>query len=125
MNSRRLAAVSLLLVLAPLYFVSASLLKFGLGVGLLFDSLEAFFSVAQRRYVFNLVSPVVFLGGLALALALDANAVFRIGVGTEGDKVVGAVRLKLRPRNMVVSTASTLLLVALVGYVLLENFTLH
>ena len=48
-----------------------------------------------------------------------------IGVGREGDKGVGTVRLKLKPQNMVVATACTLLLVTLVVYVLLEYFTFH
>ncbi|HJQ30199.1 MAG TPA: hypothetical protein VJ827_12745, partial [Rubrobacter sp.] len=39
MQGRRLAVVGFVLLLAPLYFVSASLLKYGLGVGLLFDPL--------------------------------------------------------------------------------------
>ena len=45
-------------------------------------------------------------------------------MGREGDKVVGLVRLKLRPWNRV-AAASTLLLVTLVGNVPLEYFTLH
>ncbi len=46
-------------------------------------------------------------------------------MGREGDKGVGTVRLKLKPWNMVMATASTLLLVTLVVYVLLEYFTFH
>ncbi len=72
MNERSLAGIGFVLLLAPLYFVSASLLKYGLGVGLLFDPLEAFLSISQRREIFNLVSPFVFLGGLGLAMALNA-----------------------------------------------------
>src|SRR5215210_4840370 len=60
MQDRNLAVVGFVLLLAPLYFVSASLLKYGLGVGLLFDPLEAVLAVAGRREVFNLVSPFVF-----------------------------------------------------------------
>jgi hypothetical protein len=55
MNERSLAGIGFVLLLAPLYFVSASLLKYGLGVGLLFDPLEAFLSISQRREIFNLV----------------------------------------------------------------------
>lgn len=62
-NDYKLAGVGFPLLLAPLYFVSASLLKYGLGIGLLFDPLEAFLFVSQRRDVFNLASPFVFLGG--------------------------------------------------------------
>jgi hypothetical protein len=90
--------------------------------GLLFDPLEAFLSVSQRRHYFNLISPVVFLGGLALALVLNAHAVSRVGVGREDGELVGTARLRLKPWNMVEAATSCLLLVILVGYVFLENF---
>ena len=38
----KLAGIGFVLLLAPLFFVSASLLKYGLGIGVLFDPLEAF-----------------------------------------------------------------------------------
>ncbi len=122
MGDRRLAVVGFLLVSAPLYFVSASLLKYGLGVGLLFDPLEAFLSVAQRREVFNLVSPVVFLGGLGLALALNAYSVLRLNVGREEGAVVSTVRLEVKLLNLAVIAVGSLLGVTLLGYVFLENF---
>ena len=121
-GDRRLAVVGFLLVSAPLYFVSASLLKYGLGVGLLFDPLEAFLSVAQRREVFNLVSPVVFLGGLGLALALNAYSVLRLNVGREEGAVVSTVRLEVKLLNLAVIAVGSLLVVTLLGYVFLENF---
>ncbi|MEJ7632832.1 MAG: hypothetical protein WKF28_10015 [Rubrobacteraceae bacterium] len=121
-GDRRLAVVGFLLVSAPLYFVSASLLKYGLGVGLLFDPLEAFLSVAQRREVFNLVSPVVFLGGLGLALALNAYSVLRLNVGREEGAVVSTVRLEVKLLNLAMIAVGFLLMVTLLGYVFLENF---
>lgn len=121
-GDRRLAVVGFLLVSAPLYFVSASLLKYGLGVGLLFDPLEAFLSVAQRREVFNLVSPVVFLGGLGLALALNAYSVLRLNVGREEGAVVSTVRLEVKLLNLAMIVVGSLLMVTLLGYVFLENF---
>jgi len=42
MYDRRLAVIGFALLLAPLYFVSASLLKYGLGIGFLFDPLKPF-----------------------------------------------------------------------------------
>jgi hypothetical protein len=123
MQDRRLAFIGLLLLLAPLYFVSASLLKYGLGVGLLFDPLEAFLSVAERRDVFNEVSPVVFLGGLGVALALNIYAVTRFNVSREDGTIVSTVRVRLGLLNIAVAAVSVLLLVTLVGYAFLENFT--
>jgi hypothetical protein len=122
-NERRLAGIGLALLLAPLYFVSAALLKYGLGIGILFDPLEAFLSDPERLKVFNLISPVVFLGGLVLALALNVYAVLRINVGREDGALVGNVRLDIKLLNIVVVAASSLLLVILVGYVLPENLT--
>jgi len=123
MYDRRLAVVGLVLLLAPLYFVSASLLKYGLGIGFLFDPLEAFLSVAGRRVVFNLASPFVFLGGLSLALALNIYAIARLNVSREDGTIVSTARIKLGLWNFAVVALSALLLVTLVGYVFLENFT--
>jgi hypothetical protein len=123
MYDRKLAVVGLVLLLAPLYFVSASLLKYGLGIGFLFDPLEAFLSVAGRRNVFNVVSPIVFLGGLSLALALNIYAVARLNVSWEDGTIVSTVRIKLGLWNIAVAAVSVLLLVTLVGYAFLENFT--
>ena len=123
MQNRRSAAIGFVLLLAPLYFVSASLLKYGLGVGFLFDPLEAALSVAGRREAFNLVSPVVFLGGLGLALALNVHAVARFHVSREDGTIVNTVRVTPHLWNIAVAVASILLLATLLGYVFLENFT--
>ena len=123
MYDRRLAVVGCVLLLAPLYFVSASLLKYGLGIGFLFDPLETFLSAPGRRVVFNVVSPFVFLGGLCLALALNTYAVARVNVRREVGTLVSMVRIKLGLWNIAVAAVSILLLATLLGYVFLENFT--
>ncbi len=122
MKDYKLAGVGLALLFAPLFFVAASLLKYGLGVGFLFDPLEAFLSVAGRRAVFNVVSPVVFLGGLGLALLLNAYAVLRLNVDRESGTIVGTVRLEAKFWNIAVAVLSLSLLGTLVGYAFLENF---
>ena len=123
MYDRRLAVVGCVLLLAPLYFVSASLLKYGLGIRFLFDPLEAFLSASGRRAVFNVVSPFVFLGGLCLALALNTHAVARVNVRREEGTLVRTVRIKLRLWNIGVAAVSILLLATLLGYEFLENLT--
>jgi hypothetical protein len=123
MCDRRLAVVGSILLLAPLYFVSASLLRYGLGIGFLFDPLEAFLSAYGRRVVFNAVSPFVFFGGLCLALALNTYAVARLNVRREEGALVSTVRLKLNLSNIAVAAVSILLLVTLLGYMFLENVT--
>ena len=122
MTARRLAWAGSTLVSAPLFFVTASLLKYELGIGFLFDPLEALFADPGRQHVFNLVSPVVFLGGLGLALVLNAYAVVRLNVSREDGVIVGTVRLRTRFWNIAVAGVSLLLLVTLVAYFFAENF---
>lgn len=123
MYDRKLAVVGTVFLLAPLYFVSASFLKYGLGIGFLFDPLEAFLSASGRWVVFNVVSPFVFFGGLGLALALNTYAIARLSVSREDGTLVSTVRLKLRLSNIAVAGVSVLLLATLLGYLFLENFT--
>lgn len=118
-----LAAVGFVFILAPLFFVTASVLKYGLGVGILFDPLESLLADPQELHWFNLVSLVVFLGGLVLALALNAYAVLRFSVGRERDEVVSTVKLKMKLANIAVAAISFSLLVTLMSYVFLENLT--
>jgi hypothetical protein len=68
------------------------------------------------------VSPVIFLGGLGLAMALNGYAVLRPSVVREDDAVVCTVRIRMRFWNTAVVAASSMLLFTLVGYVFLENF---
>lgn len=56
-NERRLAWAGLALLSAPLFFVAASLFKYGLAIGFLFDPLDkTLMSDPQRLRIFNLVS---------------------------------------------------------------------
>ncbi len=122
-NDYKLAGLGFALLLAPLFFVTASLLKYGLGVGLLFDPLENFLSEPGRRQVFNLISPIAFLGGLGLAVAANLYAVLRLSVGREDGALVSTVRLEVKFANIAVVLVSLALLVTLLGYAFLENFT--
>ena len=122
MKDYKLAAIGFVLLLAPLYFVSASLLKYGLGVGFIFDPLDrTFLSDPERLHVFNLISPVVFLGGLVVALALNACAVLRLNISKEDGALVSTVRLRITFLNITVAASSFLLLGMLMGYVFLET----
>ncbi len=122
-TDHKLAGLGFVLLLAPLFFVVASLLKYGFGIGFLFDPLEYFLSEPGRRYVFNLISPIAFLGGLSLAVAANLYAVVRLSVGREDGVVVSTVRLEAKYANIAVILVSLALLGTLVGYAFLENFT--
>ena len=119
-----LAKTGLILTLPPLYFVLAAVLKYGFGVGFLFDPLDRFLSDPWRLRVFNIISPVVFLGGLLFALILNLFAVFCVAVRRSGvAATVDGAQLKAKLWNIAVVTISALLLATLITYAFLENFT--
>ena len=114
-SRRKLAWTGFVLLVAPFYFVTAAILKYGLGVGLFFDPLAAFFAEPQRLRFLNFVmTPVLFFGGSLAALGLNLYAVIRHRAENTP---------KRRLSNLVVVTISVSLLVVMATYGYLENFT--
>lgn len=125
-SSNKLAGIGFILGLPPLLFVSAAVLKYWLGIGFLFDPLDTFLnSNPQALRVFNLVSPAVFLGGLALALILNLYPIFDVKIHREKDALVGTVTVKAKFYNVTVAGLSSLLLATLLVYAFIENFTIR
>ncbi len=123
-TSNKLAGIGFILGLPPLLFVSAAVLKSWLGMGFLFDPLDTFFNPnPQALRVFNLVSPVVFLGGLLLALILNLYPILDVKIRTENEALVGTVTVKAKLYNVAVAGLSSFLLTTLLLYAFVENFT--
>ena len=60
---------------------------------------------------------------VGLGLALNAYANVRLNVGKEDDTIASTLRLRIKFFNIAVAGVRFLLLVILVGYAFLENFT--
>ena len=124
MYDRKLAVVGFVLLLAPLYFVSASLLKFGLGIGFSVRS-AGDFSLRRRT-----------AGRIQRGLALRFPRWIVSRAGAEHLRCRAVERKKRRRdareyrqaqaercRTSRSPPLASLLLVTLVGYAFLENFT--
>lgn len=100
----RIAAVSLVLLLPALLLVLSGLL------GL--------------QQPIALVHPLLVMGGLILAFALNALPIVRIRVGHEDGALVGAVSLRLRGSglNLIALSLSCLLFATITLYLFVENF---
>jgi hypothetical protein len=106
-----LAAVGMALLFAPGLFVTASLLKYLLGIGFLYDALAGLFSSRPA----DGVPPVLLVSGVVIALALNVYAV--------GD-LIRRTRGAGRAVNLVLIAGSSLALTVLLGYVVLEHVPL-
>jgi len=108
----KLAWLGFVLIIAPFYFVTAAVLKYGFGAGFLFDPLAEFFADPHRLRFLNLVlTPVLFFGGPLLALALNLYAI----------RAENRLKSKLANFIVVLTSVSLLAIVTIYGY--LENFT--
>src|SRR5918912_3442819 len=102
-SPKKLAGLGFILSLPPLYFVAAAVLKYGFGAGVLFDPLAAFFADPTRLRVLNLViTPVLFFGGLIVALALNLYAVFRFKRRAGDEAAAGRSEGEARGWNLAV-----------------------
>ena len=123
-SPKKLAGLGLIFNLIPLYFVVAAVLKYGFGMGLLFDPLGGFFSDPLRLAILNWVlTPILFFGGLLIALALNLYAIFRPKIKKEGTATLSRFEGEPRIWNVTVAVLSSLLLVTITVYGILENFT--
>lgn len=71
-----------------------------------------------------LMHPALLMGGLFLALALNAWSVLRVRFGQDGDSLVGTVSLRVRgsAMNLAVLGVGGLLLAIITAYLFVENF---
>ncbi len=104
------------------FFILANLLN-DAGVGFLYAALDG---LAARfgGPAFNVLSPVVFLGGLGAALALNALAIAEPGVRRDGRRLVFTLSVEPRASNVAVLFVAGLALAALLLYGFVENFRL-
>ena len=113
-------AIGFVLLLPALLFVSASVLKYELGVAFLYDNL-GFLSNPQSLPLYNTISPAVFLGGPLLAAALNIEAIMRLTTHKDSDSIVCTINVKAKLLNIAIAATSSLLLVTLIGYLIVEN----
>lgn len=114
------SALGLLLLVPVALFTSASLLKYTVGVPVLYDGL-GFFADPQQLPWYERASPFLFLGGPLVAAALSLGAIVKLEVRRERDQVVTTVTLTPRILNLAVATLSAVLLAILAGYAVAEN----
>ncbi len=116
-SPKALAAVGFALLFTPALFVTASILKYQLGLGFPYDPLAGIFS----SRAFDRASPALLLGGLVVALVLNVYAVADLSVRREPDAYTGRVRVARRVANLIVIAGSALVLTLLLGYLFVEN----
>lgn len=115
------AVAGVVLISPGAFFVCAALLKSAFGIGYPFDVFDHALASPAAKAAFNTLSPVLFLGGPALAAILNAAAVAHVELRAAGDTLTTVLTVRRRVANLAVIGASLALLGVLLAYVVVEN----
>jgi transcriptional regulator with XRE-family HTH domain len=117
----RLAAAALL-ALPSAMFVSVNLLRSLVGVDVPYDLLATTGGKLMSFRTFNLISPVVFIGGAAAALILSMSTVVRLRTRIDENVIkLTAVEFKAKPLALGLALAATLSAGAILVYAIVEQ----
>jgi hypothetical protein len=115
------APIGAFLIFPGLYFAAAAILKAYAGIDFFFLPVTAIRETPGWRDAFDVLSPLVFLGGPLLALALNALRLIRIDIYRYGSGLRGTFTVGFRRANAAVAGTAIGLGLLLFTYALIEN----
>ena len=119
---KTISIVGLILVFPAFYFALTNILKYNLNIDFLPMPWEGLQSNPKLFFLFNNLSPVIFLGGLAAALLINLFSILRIEFSKNPDHFIGKLILIPKTANLAVVCASAFIIVLMLGYAFVENF---
>ncbi len=121
----RPAQIGLFLITPAVLFIFLTLSKYLIGIDYFFDTFDKFISHPshpERFQIFNIISPIIFLGGSFSALILNVLAVTGLRFKKENSNLVTTLMIKGNFWNLAVVVVSFLILSILIGYAIGENW---
>ncbi len=119
----RSAPIGIMLALPGLYFAFAAIADAYAGVGFFFIPFSLLLDSPVTRGPFNLLSPLVFLGGPLLALVLNVLYLVRIDLYRYGQGLRGTISIAFRRSNLLVASVALAGGGLLFAYALIENLS--
>ena len=110
------ALIGYVLLASPLAFLTIAVQEHYLGITLFMPFMDWISSPTM-----NLISPIVFLGGLTAALALNIYALFSIHIRKKGGTFVSTIAVTPKTWNLAVVLLGALMLTILLAYAIVEN----
>jgi transcriptional regulator with XRE-family HTH domain len=125
LTSRKITLLSIILMSPALFFITASIAKYNLGIDFLFEPWSWLFSYKEFMPVFNNVLPLLFSGGLTITVLINLNQMFSVSLYSDSGKLNGNLVFNPAIENGLILTMSLLALLILLGYAFVENFVLR
>ena len=121
-KSRTAFVLGLIIIFPAIYFMSASVLKYNLGISVFFEPLEIFYSSSEILKYFNLISPVIFLSGIVGAFIVNLLVMLSIRLWRENGVIQTEVSFSPKVMNLMISILSITTLLLMFTYFFAENF---
>ncbi|MEJ2193672.1 MAG: helix-turn-helix transcriptional regulator [Ignavibacteriaceae bacterium] len=125
LDSNRSVLIGIIIMMPAVYFVSANILKYGFGISFLAEPLDVFYLNTDILKIFNFISPIIFLGGLALAFLLNIMVLLSINVSIKSGKIHSTISITPKIANLIIVITCMLFTVTLLFYVIGENFMIR
>jgi len=122
LTSGKIIWVSIILMFPALFFITASIAKYNLGIDFLFEPWSWLFSHKELMPFFNNILPILFTGGLAITFLINLNQMFSLSLYNDNGKLNGNLVFNPVIKNGLMLTVSILLFLILIGYAFAENF---
>jgi hypothetical protein len=117
---KKSSRTGLWLLVLPLVFMAAVMLKYELGVFSTFlDMVESFFTAIDKNRYLHLLSPVIFLGLPSLAMIINLLSFTHYAVDKEKRELF--ITVKYRPLNIIIFLLSFAVLAIFCLYLMMEN----
>ncbi len=120
-DSKKTCVLGLILAFPAIYFVLSNILKFKFGIEFFAEPWEIFYQNPKVFAIFNFVSPIVFLGGLGLAILLNFIAILNLHFTKASNEFVSTIKLKANYMNLSVVGIGFSFIIFLLCYVIFEN----
>jgi hypothetical protein len=75
----------------------------------------------EKAQLFNIISPIVFVGGLVIGVMVNLYPQIEMQFRRDQGRLVATITAEAKPVNLAVVILGCLLLATLFGYVALEN----
>lgn len=125
LNTNRSLLIGIFVMLPAVYFISANILKYGFRIPFLAEPLEMFYLNTDTLKVFNVISPIIFIGGLTLAFLLNFITMLSFNIFMKGGRIHSSFSITPKLANLLVVITSTLYIGTILAYIIGENLMIR
>ena len=121
LNTKKSALWGAVLMFLPVYFALAMIFKYNLGIGFLSPPIDYLLNFA----IFETLSPVIFIGGLMLAILFNLFAVLHLSFGQDTSEFIINISIKKKRFNLIILGIAGLFFFIFMLYGFLENWIIR